>query len=259
MLIKNLFYLCFKRETEYKLNFILLCLTVAPLRLMFLLFALILSPKIEMLYHWNAWDISFLYGIYVVSYSLAQIFFKHFRYMDQLIIHGELDTFFTKPQPVLFNLIFYNIHIMEIFSQLLPSVIILIIACFKVSADWTIAKVIMLVLSIISGTLIQASIFVFIGSTAVFTFNSNWLGDLYYAFRDFLSYPLVIFGKKMLMFLTFILPLAFINYYPARYILEKEEHNSVINFMSFPVSLFVAFIVYQVWKFSCRHYVSSGS
>ena len=63
MLIRRLFYMCFKRETEYKLNFILLCVSVAPLRLMFLLFALVLSSKIEVLYGWNAWDIAFLYGL----------------------------------------------------------------------------------------------------------------------------------------------------------------------------------------------------
>lgn len=259
MLIRRLFYMCFKRETEYKLNFILLCVSVAPLRLMFLLFALVLSSKIEVLYGWNAWDIAFLYGMYVVSYSLAQIFFKPFRNLDKLITHGELDKFFTKPQPVLFSLIFYNIHIMEIFSQLVPSLIILILACFQVSARWNLFKVLILTAGIAGGTLIQAGIFVFIGCTSIFMFNSSWLGDLYYAFRDFLSYPLVIFGKKMLLFLTCVLPLAFVNYYPARYILEKENKDALINFITLPVSLVISVLIYKLWKISCRHYASSGS
>ena len=186
-------------------------------------------------------------------------FFKPFRNLDKLITHGELDKFFTKPQPVLFSLIFYNIHIMEIFSQLVPSLIILILACFQISARWNLFKVLILTAGIAGGTLIQAGIFVFIGCTSIFMFNSSWLGDLYYAFRDFLSYPLVIFGKKMLLFLTCVLPLAFVNYYPARYILEKENKDALINFMTLPVSLVISVLICKLWKISCKHYTSSGS
>ena len=259
MLLKKLFGMCLKRETEYRLNFILLCLSVAPLRLMHLLFALILSSKIEALFGWGAWDIAFLYGMYVVSYSLAQIFFKPFRNLDQFVRRGTLDSYFIKPQPVLYSLIFYNIHIMEIFSQLIPSVFILILACFRGSIRWDFFKVMILVSGIAGGTLIQAGIFVFMGCTSIFMLSSSWLGELYYAFRDFLSYPLALFGKKMLAFLTFVLPLAFVNYYPARYILEKESSDSLINFLSLPAGLIVGALMCLLWEVSSRHYASSGS
>lgn len=259
MLIMELVKLCVKRETEYKLNFVLLCLTVAPLRLMFLLFAVILSDKIELLYGWNKWELAFLYGMYVVSYGLAQVFFRHFRVLDNMIIRGELDQYFVKPQLPIFSLIFYNLHIMELFSQFFPAIVILLCACIKVNVSWSIGKILVLVSSLIGATFIQASIFVIIGCTAVFTFNTNWLGDLYYCFRDFLSYPLSIFGHEMMTFFTYIIPLAFINYYPARFILEKGYIYSVKNFLTLPIGILCFGITMLLWRAACKHYTSAGS
>ena len=63
----------------------------------------------------------------------------------------------------------------------------------------------------------------------------------------------------MLGFLTFVLPLAFVNYYPARYILEKESSDSLINFLSLPAGLIVGALMCLLWEVSSRHYASSGS
>lgn len=85
--------------------------------------------------------------------------FRRFRYLDEFIINGGLDTYFLRPQKIVYSLIFYNLNIMEIFSQLMPSILILIISCVKSNISWNLGKVIIIIAALLGGTIIQACVF----------------------------------------------------------------------------------------------------
>lgn len=187
---------------EYKLNFILLSIAVTPIRLIQLVFAWIIATQIQGFYGWQPYDMVFLYATFMVSYSIAQVLFRDFRFLEEMVVKGTLDIYLLRPQPILFSLVFYNAHIMEVFSQLLPSVLILIISCFKVGILWNFSKIAVLIEAIIGGTLLQSCIFVLIGCLSFVTVKSSWLGEFYYSFRDYMSYPISMFGNRVLLFLT---------------------------------------------------------
>lgn len=75
--------------------------------------------------------------------------------------------------------------------------------------------------------------------------------------RKFGKYPIEIYGKKMLLFTTSVIPYALIQYYPLLYILNL---CSSILYMFLPLAacwfLIPAFLF---WKFGVSHYKSSGS
>lgn len=258
-LVIELFKMCYKKETEYRLNFILLCIAVAPLRIVQMILAWFVAVKIEGFTEWSSTDMVFLYALFMTSYSIAQVFFRHFRFLDRMIIEGTLDQYLLKPQPVLFSLIFYNVHIMEIVSQLLPSFLILLVTCVFANIHWNVYRLIVLIQALIGGSVIQAGIFIIMGCLSFTTLKSNWAGQLYYAFRDYMCFPVSIFGKKVLLFLTYFFPLAFINYYPARYILSVEDPDSILNFLTLFVGAIVGCSTYFIWKKSIRTYTGTGS
>lgn len=255
----RLIKMCIKKETEYRTNFILLCFAVTPIRLIQLLFAWIIAKKMNGFNGWMPYDMVFLYSVFMVSYSFAQMFFRHFRFLEEMVVKGTLDTYLLRPQPVLISLIFYNTHIMEIFSQLFPSIIILIISCMKVNVIWDLFKIFVLIQTLIGGSLLQSCIFILIGCLSFFTIKSSWLGEFYYSFRDYMSYPISMFGNKVLQFLTYVFPLAFVSYYPARFILEKEDPNNVKNFLTLPVGIFITIITIIIWRLSLKKYTSTGN
>ena len=141
----------------------------------------------------------------------------------------------------------------------MPSVIVLILSCVYNQIQWNGLKVLVLIGAILGGAIIQMVLFLLIGSVSFWTVRSGSLASIFYAFKDFLNYPLYVYGEEVLLFLTYILPMAFINYYPALYILEKEESRNVLNFLTFPVSLVLVGIAVFVWKKSLNHYNSTGS
>lgn len=249
----------FRKSLQYRLNFILLCISVAPIHLIQMLFSWFVAKEFGGFGTWDGWNLIFLYGVLLTSYSIAQIFGRRLRYLEGDVVHGELDVYFTKPLPVLFSVILNDLRIMEIFAQLLPSIIVLIVACIYNNIQWNIIKVFVLIGAIVGGAMIQMAIFLLIGSVSFWTLQSSKLQDIFFAFKDFLNYPLYMYGKEIIAFLTYVFPLAFINYYPSLFILERENATSILNFMTVPVAVFLSIIALGVWRVSLEHYNSTGS
>ena len=161
--------------------------------------------------------------------------------------------------PILYGIIFNNLSVMEIFSQFLPSVVVLIISCIYNQINWTILKILVLLGAVIGGAFIQMALFLLIGSVSFWVMRSSNLERIFFVFKDFLNYPLYVYGKKVVAFLTYILPLAFVNYYPSLYILDREDSMCILNFMTVPVALVLSCFAIFIWKISIEHYNSAGS
>ena len=136
---------------------------------------------------------------------------------------------------------------------------ILIVSCIYNSIRWNLLKVLVLFGAVVGGAMIQMAMFLLIGSMAFWTTRSSSLEYIFYAFKDFMNYPLDVYGKKVKAFLTYVLPLAFVNYYPARYILGKGDYNNILNFLSVPVAVIMVGITLGVWRVAISHYNSTGS
>lgn len=258
-LTKTFLKMCIKRQLEYRLNFILLCIAVTPLHLLQMFFSWMVAEQFGAFGGWQKWELIFLYGLLLSTYGLTQVFFRQFRYFDNYIVQGTLDMYYVRPQSILYTIVFSNLNIMEIVSQVFPSVLILIVACIRCETTWTIGKVLFLLLTLCSGMIIQSCIFILIGILSFWTNKSGTLQQLYFSFKNFINYPIHVYGKEVVGFLTFILPLGFINYYPALYLLDKEEHYHLIDFMGFPVSVLMLLITLLLWNIAQKKYTSTGS
>jgi ABC-2 type transport system permease protein len=76
------------------------------------------------------------------------------------------------------------------------------------------------------------------------------------------SYPLPIYGEAMQRFFTFVVPLAFVSYFPSLYLLDRPEASdwpAWIPLLSPAAALFLAVAARIAWGFGVRHYRSTGS
>ena len=75
--------------------------------------------------------------------------------------------------------------------------------------------------------------------------------------REFGRYPFSIYGKEVLKFLTYAVPLALFQYYPLLYLIGRETNKL---YMVLPlISLLFAFPAYGLWRLGLRNYKSTGS
>ena len=78
----------------------------------------------------------------------------------------------------------------------------------------------------------------------------------------FLSqYPIDVYASWFQRLVTVVVPVAFVAYYPALYILDKPDPLGAPTWVSFAspaVALVAGFVAGGVWRFALRHYRSAG-
>ena len=75
--------------------------------------------------------------------------------------------------------------------------------------------------------------------------------------KNLAQYPISIYKKGMIFIFTFIIPYAFINYYPLLYFLDKKDN---ILYMFSPLLVFIFLIPCLLsFKIGLKHYSSTGS
>ena len=95
-------------------------------------------------------------------------------------------------------------------------------------------------------------------SFSFFTVESLQFLDIFtYGARDFGRYPFSIYGEKVLKFLTCVIPLALVQYYPLLYLTDRETNGF---YALYPV-LALLFLVPCVafFYYGVRKYKSTGS
>jgi len=108
------------------------------------------------------------------------------------------------------------------------------------------------------GSLIFYTLFCIRATFAFFaTEGLDFMNALTYGGRDHGRYPFSIYGKEVLTFFTYVIPLALFQYYPLLYLLGMEES---IFYMLTPL-LGLLFIIpgYGFFRFGLRKYKSTGS
>ena len=140
----------------------------------------------------------------------------------------------------------------------IQSIIILVISVLNINIVWNVSKIITLVLMLVSSCLIFFGIFLISSSYCFITLEGlecrNLITD---GGKHMAQYPIGIFSRGFKFFFTFIIPYAFINYYPLLYLLDRSD-NTLLMFSPLLVVIFLipCFISFKLLS---RKYTSAGS
>lgn len=211
---------------------------------------------------WDFADLSMLYGVSLLTYSISGTLVWYSVYhLEEIIISGQLDIFLLRPANLLHQLIWQRFGDTFI-GQIIVTLFFLGFAIYEKNSYFTPFKVIYFTVCIISGILIQLAAMILVGSISFWTLKSSSIGKIfYYDIRKMTQYPLIIYPKFIQYLLTFILPWGFINYYPVTFLLEKntEYTSNVLTFAPLVVGILFLSIALNVFRKGVNHYSGVGS
>ena len=75
------------------------------------------------------------------------------------------------------------------------------------------------------------------------------------------QYPLTIFPRELMRSLTFVVPVAFVNWYPCLFLLGRDDPFGMPGWLQFcsPLAAVVMVgVALLVWRTGVRHYTSTG-
>ena len=131
-----------------------------------------------------------------------------------------------------------------------------------VPIDWGPLATAYLIMAIVGGGMVEASLQLAIASFAFRMPDTlTWRIFVDHIFNNFGSYPMVIYGHVAEWLLTFAVPVAFVAYFPATVLLDRTAELRVNPVFAYAapimgIGLFIA--TYLLWQRQLNRYDSPG-
>jgi len=197
------------------------------------------------------------FAVTLMAFSLAETFGRGFDQFPRMLGNGEFDRALVRPRNVIFQVLALKIDFTRL-GRLIQAVLVFAYAIPNSGVAWTPGKALTLALMIVCGALIFFGLFLVYAAFAFFTIEGlEFMNVLTDGGREFGKYPFSIYGKGILWFLTFVIPLALFQYYPLLYLLGMRQGAL---FMITPL-LGLVFLIpsWAFFRVGLKRYRSTGS
>ena len=261
---RHLISIQIRGQMMYRVSFLTESFGVALITLLEYASLALVFTKFSDLGGWSLGQVTFLYGLAELSFGVMDLIFSGFDpgYFGQKIRQGAFDQLLLRPISMTLQVIGSE-FVLRRFGKIIVGFMIFLAALDLNPISWTIPKAVLVILAIISQVFFFGGLFI-IGSTITFwTVESIEVINIFtYGGSYMISHPMHVFPPVIRNFFTFIIPAAFLNYYPALYILEIPDPLGLPQWLAFlaPVAGLIILAGAMVfWRYGISQYQSTGT
>jgi len=251
-----------RSSMAYRASFV--TLLVSQMVITFLDFAvvLIIFSHLDAFGGFSLAQLAVLYGMSGLAIGIADLLLGNAELLGQRVRDGTLDQMLCRPVPPLVQVAADRFALRRL-GRVVQASAVLAWALSSAPIDWTPARALVLLVGLVCGALIFCAVFVMGGAFQVFAGDAAEVANAFtYGGNTLTQYPLAIYPVEVVRAVTFIVPLAFVSWYPALYVLDIEDPFGLPEWfqLASPVvaGLFVVAAALS-WRLALRHYRSTGS
>ena len=213
----------------------------------------------------NGWDfrqMAFLYALWMLAHEFHNTFFFTVVSVPEYVREGRFDRFLVRPLDTLFQTL-------TVPQQIWPDGLLLAIAFFAFATHYAGVAVnalfvVFVPLVVIGGALVELGISLAVATVSFWFVRVDTLRWVVMSLeQEFTRYPISIYTRSVRFVLAFVLPFAFMNYFPATFFLHKADTGlslaPQVGLLTPLVGLAWLFVSYGFWRFGLQHYQGTGS
>lgn len=202
-------------------------------------------------------EVLLCFATMLMAFSLAECFFRGLDTFAGTLRRAEFDRILVRPRGALYQVLCANVEISRI-GRLLEAGLVLAYALPASGIHWSAGKVCTLAGMVLGGAALFSALFLVYAAICFFVTEGLEFFNIFTdGGREFGRYPFSIYGKAVLQFFTFVVPLACMQYYPLCYLLGRAPSS----FWAWTPLLGQLFWLpaCALWRLGIRHYKSTGS
>ncbi|GGP67679.1 transporter [Streptomyces melanogenes] len=223
---------------------------------------LLMFSHIDALGGYTLPEVAFLYGASGAAFGLADLVMGSMDRLGRRVRDGTLDTLLVRPVPVLAQVAADRFALRRL-GRITQGLLVLGYALLTLDVHWTPLRALMIPLMLLSGGAIFAAVFVAGGAFQFVAQDASEVQNSFtYGGNQMLQYPPTVFAKDMVRGVTFVVPLAFVNWLPAMYVLDRPYPLDLPQWVAFTPPLVAAgccALAGAAWRAGLRAYRSTGS
>jgi ABC-2 type transport system permease protein len=224
---------------------------------------LIMFSHVDAMGGFSVGEVALLYATCGVSLGLADLVLGNVDMLGQRVRDGTLDTMLVRPVPVYAQVAADRFALRRL-GRIAQALLVLAWALTEVDGvEWTVAKAAWLPVMMLSGAAIFGAIWTLGGAFQFVAEDAAQVQNAFtYGGNALLKYPPSIFARELVRGVTFVVPLAFVNWLPLLWILGREDPLGLpgwVAFLSPVVAAAMCALAALAWRAGVRSYRSTGS
>lgn len=251
-----------RSDWQYRVSFFFFLLSQTVVTALDLVVILVLFDVVPSLGGWDLTQVAVLYGLTTLAFGLGDLFVSQVESAADHIRAGTFDQFLLRPLPTILQLSAREFALRRI-GRSVPAVTTLVVALSAADVDWTVDRVLLVPVTVASGTAIFGAIWVITASISFWAIGAREVANTFTYGGSFAhQYPLHIFARWVRTLLGWILPMAFVAYVPAVHLLDAHNPLDLPRWLAATpplVAVAAVLVARAVWAAGIRAYQSTGS
>ena len=246
-----------KSKMSYRADFIISTIGMVATNVAGFISFWILFRNFPSINGWSYHEILFLYGFSLISLTPVQCLFDNNWSLRINVYNGDFIKYCFRPINLFF---YYQSEVFDIkgLGQLAFGIVTIAISWGKIGLSFTPLVLLKLIVFMITASLIMIALQNAAAATCFWIQNSFYVLDLVFRFKDYAKYPVTIFSPVFKFIFTFVMPIAFIAYYPSLVVLRPDA-VPILSWLSPLVGVFFFIISYKFWMYGAMKYNGTGS
>jgi len=256
---QKFFLMYFKTILVYKTDFLLGVVNqvfsfVSSLALIALIFT-----QIDYINGWSFYELVIVYGIgRMVIYGFHLFCFNIVFLGEAYIINGKLDRLFLRPLNILFQVFASRVNFHNL-SDIVASTIMVLYASYQIQVSViTLPNILYLLMAIPSAIMVVAAVILVFATMGFWIGPTKSLVNLFWKFRRFGRFPYGIYSLPLRVFFVTAMPIMFVSFFPASFILNRPEWVEYQALTLF-IGPLLFLLAYRFWLYGLSKYSSTGS
>ncbi len=250
-----------RSQLEYRLSFALQLLGTTLIALLDFVAILVIFENVPALGGWSIAEVALLYAIASISFAFTDLMIGHLDLLPNMIRDGTFDLVLVRPLPSLMQVVASDFSLRRL-GKAVQGIGVLAYALAQLDVEWSLGKAAMIPLAVAAGSMIYAGVWVALATVAFWIVDAIEFVNAFTYGGNFLSqYPLNVFARWLRGLVIFVVPLAFVAYFPALYVLGKDDALGLpdaLRFSSPLVAVAAMLAAGALWRVAIRHYRSAG-
>jgi ABC-2 type transport system permease protein len=249
-----------RSSLAYPTSFWILTVSSALITLLDFVGLALMFHTIDALGGFSLREIALLYGASGIGIGVADLLIGSVEQLGLHVRSGTLDAMLTRPVPLLVQVCADRFAIRRL-GRISQAVVVFGYGAGAV--DWTPSRVVVAVLMILAGCTIFFSFFITFSCIQFWTLDATEFANAFtYGGNTMTQYPMTVFPREVVVALTFVVPVAFVNWYPCLYLLGEPDPYGLPSWfavLSPVVAVLTLAVAGVAWRTGVRHYTSTGS
>lgn len=219
--------LSFRAEVEYRANFVTAVIFGVAWQASVIVFATVLLGSFPSMGGWPRYAVLLIAAMRMLSHGLFAFLFDRNDTLPAMIQDGRLEACLLRPMPV-YRQVQLAVFPTNALGDLLVGTSMFTWAVWIFDLPWTPARIAYLAAALVGGVLMEAAISTTLASFMLrFPATSAWSLWIEELLGTFGNYPLGFLPRLMTNAFTYILPLAFIAYFPVAVLTDRTTALNV--------------------------------